>query len=299
MDSTDSQNVRAPAKINLGLEVLRRRDDGYHDINTVFATLDFGDDLLLRWRHDGRVVCGVEGDDGLEADERNLAVRAAMLLGRLVGTDAPGVEIVLRKRIPVGAGLGGGSSDAAAVLRALPRLWQVDVPANSLHSIALELGSDVPFFLHGGFARATSRGERLEPLHLRLPWTVLLVNPGIHVPTGWAYSTLGIRPDRVASDFVAALRQGLVEPATLSGALSNDFERSIFAAHPRLAALKREIASLGALFTSMSGSGATMYGLFDTPDAAAHAASSLGDERWVRVCRFTSIPPPDAAAESV
>ncbi len=269
--------LRAPAKINLGLEVLRRRPDGYHDINTIFAAVDLCDEIEMSLRSDGRILCRVEGDPTLENDERNLCVRALGHVQRQIGADAPGFDLLLRKNIPIGGGLGGGSSDAATVLRGAAELMG-DSPINApiLAEIALMLGSDVPFFLEGGVAAATSRGEILRPLMIDFPWHVLLVNPGIHVATPWAYATVGRTTERPASDLESILRAGVSDPERLRREMVNDFETGVFEAHPQLKRIKEGMYEAGADLALMSGSGATVFGLFRRMEAAAAAAGSLG-----------------------
>jgi 4-diphosphocytidyl-2-C-methyl-D-erythritol kinase len=278
-------HITAPAKINLGLEIIRRRADGFHDINTIFAAVDLCDDLHLRTRDDGRITCAVAGNDQLEADERNLCVRAAMALRDAVDNQQLGLDIELKKNIPIGAGLGGGSSDAAAVLRGAATLWNLSMDDSTLQSLALALGSDVPFFLHGGLAVATSRGERLTPLDLHLPFSLLLVNPGIHVSTPWAYKAVGRSGERAASDLSGILQQGLNDTAVLREKLVNDFEPAVFAEHPRLREIEEALYSAGALYAAMSGSGSTMLGLFASDEAARETARMFTEE-WVVVTQF-------------
>ncbi len=277
--------ITAPAKINLGLEVLRRRSDGYHDINTVFAAIDLCDEIRLSPRADGRVLCRVEGARELKAGEKNLCVRAARLLQHRDGAGERGIDITLVKRIPIGAGLGGGSSDAAAVLRGASLLWEIPIGADELMRMALELGSDVPFFLRGGTAHAALRGEQLTPVDLPLPYTVLLVNPGIHISTPWAYRTIGRTGERPATDLIEGLRQGVADPARLSSALVNDFEDGIFAEYPRLRKIKESLYSAGAVLALMSGSGSTMLGLFCDPNSAA-AAQGRFNAYWSTIAGF-------------
>lgn len=285
-DRADGELVlAAPAKVNLGLEVLRRRADGFHDINTLFAAVELHDDLHLRSRADGAILCTVEGNPDLPSDRSNLCVRAAEELRLKLGDPALGLDIMLRKRIPIGAGLGGGSSDAAGVLMGAASLWGADPDDAGLPEIAAALGSDVPFFLMGGTARAGSRGEILEPLRVDLPYGVLLVNPGIHIPTPWAYRAVGRSGERSASDLPALLRAGLADPSLLRQGVVNDFEPAIFAAYPVLLELKERLYGRGALFALMSGSGSTMFGLFATEVEAADAATGFPG-CWSAVTRF-------------
>lgn len=277
--------IQAPAKINLGLEILRRRADGYHDINTVFAAVGIFDEITLHRRADGLITCRVEGDPELEAGEDNLCVRAARALQAASADDSHGLDITLLKRIPMGAGLGGGSSDAAAVLAGAARLWNLRPEQGLLLDIAAGLGSDVPFFLRGGLAQAASRGEILAPVDLEFPYGVLLVNPGIHVPTPWAYRAVGRTGERPATDLVRHLRDAADDAGLLREHITNDFEAAVFAEHPVLPELKRRLYDAGAVLALMSGSGSTMFGLFSTVQAAEQAVPCFS-EYWTCATGF-------------
>jgi 4-diphosphocytidyl-2-C-methyl-D-erythritol kinase len=260
----------AYAKINIGLFVERKRPDGYHDLLTVFHRVDLSDTIQFHSADD----ISVDSDDpAAPGDESNLCHRAAATLHARTGGRA-GVRITLRKHIPVGAGLGGGSADAAAVLRHLPGYWGISVSEQELREIALGLGSDVPYFLGRGSALARGRGELLEYFDLQIPYTILLCNPGIHVATGWAYSQLRPRP-APTGDLRTALMEGLKEPEKLTAFLRNDFEAPVFAAYPAIADLKATILSRGAVYASMSGSGSSVFGFFRSPEAATGLAADL------------------------
>ncbi len=278
----------APAKINLGLEVLRRRPDGYHEINTLFATIDLVDRLQLTPREDGAVTCRIVGDEKLaaEGEEENLCSRAARRLFEEAGSSR-GVEIVLEKVIPTGAGLGGGSSDAAATLLGLRELFEIECNDARLREIGLELGSDIPFFINGGVALGRGQGEILTPVNVELPWHLLLVNPGIHVPTPKAYRLIGRSDERPGSDLVAKVRRGVDDPSTLPALMVNDFERPVFEEWPAIAAIHRRLAAQkGVLHAGMSGSGSTLFGLFAEQGEAVTAAREFG-EYFTHVGRFS------------
>ncbi|MBS1912203.1 MAG: 4-(cytidine 5'-diphospho)-2-C-methyl-D-erythritol kinase [Bacteroidetes bacterium] len=271
-------HLRAPAKINLGLEVIRRRPDGYHDINTVFATVDVCDRISLRPRLDGEITLRVSGNPELESGASNLCVRAAAALRQRLGNPRLGVDIVLEKHIPMGAGLGGGSSDAAAVLRGASELWGArELENGDLEEIGLQLGSDVPFFISGGIAHARGRGERLRPVAIALPYVALLVNPGIHISTPWAYARIARTGERAETDLVSLLERSAADPSVLSKELGNDFEPAAFETYPLLGAIKEALYRAGAQVALMSGSGATMFGLFGTLGQAQVAARSFAD----------------------
>jgi len=278
--------LRAPAKINLGLEVLRRRPDGFHDLNTLFATVGVEDTLTLLPNETGSVECRVEGNPALAAEPDNLVVRAARLVRERWGTPGLGVSIRLHKAIPAGAGLGGGSSDAAATLLGLRSLWNLTLDDADLLALAATLGSDVPFFIHGGLALGSGRGEVLEPIDASVPdWWVTLVNPGIHIPTPWAFGALDRREERQASNLRAALDCALLEPHSMPRLFVNDFEPPVFAAYPELAAIRQELYRNGALLALMSGSGSTLFGLFPGRSDAERAAIHFG-QYWCRVARM-------------
>lgn len=277
MTESNHVSLLAPAKINLGLEVLRRRTDGYHDINTLFVALDVGDRVDIRFRRDTSIVCDVDGADDIPTDERNLAVAALMRLKDELEFEG-GFDIRLKKEIPTGGGLGGGSSDAAAALRGAQLLIGADrVDDALLHRLARDLGADVPFFLYQGIALGSGIGTDLRPVQLPFPWTVLLVNPGVHVSTPWAFAELGRGENqRLPSDLAATLARGLEHPQELTVGIVNDFEEVVFGRYPRLNAVKETLVAAGAIFALMSGSGATMFGLFDTVEAARRARHELG-----------------------
>lgn len=270
----------APAKINLGLQVLRRREDGFHDLNTVFYRLPVGDRLLVGI--DGSTTISVQLRSTQDIPlEENLVYKAARLLQTTAGV-AQGAHIVLEKVIPSGAGLGGGSSDAASTLLALRELWQVDIDDAELHRLGAQLGSDVPFFLQTATAAvATGRGEILEPANVALPYYIVVVHPGIHVSTPWAYRQVSRTTEQPAVDFVSLLAQP--DPKQLRQFLVNDFEAVVFAEYPAVAVVRDTLYDEGAVLALLSGSGSAVFGLFET-DRAARRAAELFATETVFVC---------------
>jgi 4-diphosphocytidyl-2-C-methyl-D-erythritol kinase len=254
-------DVRAHAKINLGLRVTGKRADGYHDLETIFQTIALHDTLTFTPAESLTLTCDAPD---IPVDDTNLVLRAARAAGE------PPVAIGLRKRIPAGGGLGGGSSDAAATLRALGR---ADAET------ALSLGSDVPFFLLGGTAYATGRGERLVPLRSLAGIPLVLVFPPERVGTARAYAMLRRFSPPLGVERVRAM----VEDDLLAHAteLINDFEEPVFAALPHLAAIKTRLYELGAAWAGMSGSGSTMVGAFRDAGARDAALARLRDVRAV------------------
>ncbi|MEX2189753.1 MAG: 4-(cytidine 5'-diphospho)-2-C-methyl-D-erythritol kinase [Bacteroidota bacterium] len=265
--------TRAYGKINLGLRILRKRSDGYHDIETVFHLIDLFDELSFRL-HERDIILNSTASQ-LPTDSSNLCIRAAHLLRDLTGIQE-GVEIVLKKNIPMGAGLGGGSADAAATLLTLTRLWNLEISPKELHTLAASLGSDVPFFLVGNTAYAISRGERLEPMTLRLPYWIVLVTPPVHVSTAWAYKMLGRDEHAVPlAGFKSILLEHANDQELLSRTLINDFERVVFEIHPEIREIKETMLSEGAEVALMSGSGSSVFGLTKSEAIAGRLVSRL------------------------
>ena len=267
--------IRAYAKINLGLHVLGKRTDGYHNIETVFRLIDLYDELEIVQADEGTHF--TSNNPELKEDNTNLCVRAANLLRDLTGTHT-GVEISLKKRIPIGAGLGGGSSDAAAALRGIAKLWSLEISQSELQTISASLGSDVPFFFVGETAYATGRGEILEPLTLQIPYTILVVTPKIHVSTSWAYSELKPIAGQRKLDLKALLRDRISDHAALRSQLVNDFEEPVFRTYPEIRTLKESLLNAGAIHAIMSGSGSSVFALFEDSVRAAKAQKVFSDE---------------------
>jgi 4-diphosphocytidyl-2-C-methyl-D-erythritol kinase len=251
-----SSVYRAYAKINLGLRIRRKRDDGYHDIETIFHRIDLYDELVIRPSESIRVT---SSDPSAPGGPENIAHRAATMVQQTLQVTA-GADIAIAKRIPVGAGLGGGSSDAAVVLQQLPQHWGGTIPHEELRSLALSLGSDVPYFLQRGSASARGRGEQLEYFILDIPFAILLCNPGIHVSTPWAYQH--VHPSRDPIDLRTAIARGLDDPQYLSRAIVNDFEPVVFREYPAVKSIKETMLAGGAVFSLMSGSGSSVYGFY-------------------------------------
>lgn len=267
--------VRAYAKINLGLHVLGKRPDGYHTIETVFRLVNLYDEIEILQNETG--IHFTTNSPDLSNDSSNLCVQAANLLRDLTGSHT-GVEITLTKRIPIGAGLGGGSSDAAAVIKGLTKLWSLDISRDELQTVCATLGSDVPFFFTGMTAFATGRGEILESFDLRIPYTILLVTPKIHISTAWAYSQLHPNPGAKRPDLRAVLEEGMGNPQRLQNDLSNDFEEPVFKHYPGIATIKAMLLSEGAACALMSGSGSSVFGLYADQAVARILAQRLSSE---------------------
>jgi 4-diphosphocytidyl-2-C-methyl-D-erythritol kinase len=269
------------AKINLTLEVLARRADGYHELASVVQTVALADTIALAPAPDGSRTLDCDMPD--LAGAANLALRAAEALADVV-PGAGGVALELRKEIPAQAGLGGGSSDAATVLLALVRLWGASLTDDELRALAARLGSDVPFFLTGGTARIRGRGDVVEPLPDVVPCWLVMLKPPVSVPTAAAFGALapadfgdGKATERLASGML----QG--RPVAFE-ALTNSFEMSVERDYPAVAAGRTALAAAGARVVRLSGSGPTLFAPFDQLDAAARVwrvAASAGHDVWL------------------
>jgi 4-diphosphocytidyl-2-C-methyl-D-erythritol kinase len=264
-------NLRAYAKINIGLRVLGKRPDGYHNIETIFHEIDLSDELSVD-RAD--VISLTTSSSNVPSDSRNLCILAAEAIrARVKSRD--GATITLKKNIPVGAGLGGGSSDAAAVLVALNKLWNAGLDRKDLLSIASTLGSDVPFFIRGGSAFGTSRGEVLDYFDLKIPFWVATVTPPIHVSTSWAYSRVKPRRQKEFGNLRALVEGGIADASKLTATVLNDFEDSVFEVQPEIGKIKETLKASGALFALMSGSGSSVFGFFNDEDSARKAIKAF------------------------
>ena len=271
-----SLTLAANAKINLGLRIVGRRPDpsgqtsrtgGYHLLHTLFQEIDFGDELTLTDQPSGKIRLDVTGvaAGAVPTSEQNLCVQATRLFKERAG-GGNGVHIRLEKRIPAGAGLGGGSSDAAAVLRGLNQLWQTGMPAGELERLAERLGADVPFFIRGGLQLAEGIGELLTPLEHELPFAIVLVIPPFGVDTAWAYRQFASRHSFPPSP---AFDELITQGPTPWEVFTNDFEEVVFPRYGQLAEIKQGLLEAGAVHTGLSGSGSAVYGLFEGPPPAA------------------------------
>ena len=243
------------AKINIGLDIVARRSDGYHDIETLFVPVpELADVLEIVFAEEAKMV-----QYGLEYDgepEDNLCFRAFRLLQKEKGIG--NVEIHLYKKIPVGAGFGGGSADCAFTLLALDSLFNLGLSKEELADYAATLGSDCPFFIYNRPMIASGRGEILKPCKIDLSgYRIELATPDIHVSTREAYSK--VVPAQPETPLAARLARPIGQ---WRGSVKNDFEPSVFAAHPSLVAIKEDFYSRGAVYASLSGSGAALYGIF-------------------------------------
>lgn len=278
------QTRRAPAKINLGLHVLRRRPDGFHDLATVFQRIPWEDELAARPASDERIALTCS-DPALPTDDDNLVVRAARVLAGACDVER-GARLRLEKHLPAGAGLGGGSSDAAAALRLLSDFWSLDATDETLRKLAARLGSDVPFFLGAPAAYATGRGDVLHPMRdYRLPFPLVVAVPDVAVSTPDAYRLVApSNQDR--PDLRAVVRSN--DPARWRRELTNDFEEPVVEAYPVIGAVRAALRESGAAYAALSGSGSAVFGVFEGNAAARTAARQLAERDDVRAARFFS-----------
>ena len=283
--------ISAFAKINLRLHILGKRPDGFHELRTIFQTISLHDELHLRPSRTPKISLTIAGNPALSSEpiEKNLVYRAVDTLRRELKIRG-GVEIELKKTIPAGRGLGGGSSDAAAALLGYLRLTKKKLPTSRLMTIAASLGADVPFFLHGGRALGVNKGDEIYPLADVSKQHLLIVSPReIHVPTPDAYRWLKAKPLTLTN---SAANSKLFEFCALcwsaqGSGLSNDFERPVFRRHPRLDQIKRDLLHRGAAEASLAGSGSAVFGVFPSPAMARRAAVGFPHDQTF-VCETVS-----------
>jgi 4-diphosphocytidyl-2-C-methyl-D-erythritol kinase len=302
-----SRTLRAPAKINLGLRLMGVREDGYHTLESVFAPIEIWDELELEiLPGEPRIDLEIEAPDpdqmppalsAVTGGPDNLVVRAAAAFRKETGLEGR-IQIRLRKRIPAGGGLGGGSSDAAAVLRGLASLFDGEVADERLHTLGLSLGADVPFFLSPTPALVTGIGEKIEPLAGLPELDLVIANPGISLATAEVYHAAdALRSALTESEPGSTMRAisrlcgetGDLAPA-LGDLLINDLEPAARRLCPPVARLMKRLEEAGAIGVSMSGSGSTVFGIFESVDRASRAAevlrASVSGGSWIRVTRI-------------
>ena len=252
------QNYTSHAKINLGLQVLNKREDGYHNLHSLFMEIDLADELSFR--EASELKLGIEGAD-LPLDENNLITKAYRLIQSKVEDIQSEYSIHLKKKIPIGGGLGGGSSNAATVLTTLNQLWELNLTEDELENMSKSLGADVPFFIRGGIQLIEGIGDLLSPIDPAPMKNLqfILVVPPIHVSTPWAYSALNktLQPDKSRPKFAPLSRPMNWE------LFDNDFEPIIYETYPEIRETKVNLQKAGALYAGLSGSGSTVFGVFD------------------------------------
>ena len=265
---------KAYAKINLGLKVRGRRPDGYHEILSMVQCVDLADVLYFEPASSDQLTCSLES---LSTGPDNLVCRAVDAFRTRLNRPPQSFRIHLEKNIPIGAGLGGGSTDAAAVLRALNRFYDQPFSNADIRQIAATLGSDIPFLVEGGTALMRGRGEILEALSWQGEVFYVLAYPEVEISTAWAYNQLGtiLTENTPYFNFIVSLSGGCVDHNRLFEVLENDFTPAVERAYPIVAELRSQLDQAGARATSMSGSGSTVYGVFDDRTTASQAQSAL------------------------
>ena len=267
-------SFRTPAKVNLGLHILGKREDGFHELETLFQMVNWFDEIKIECLSRGlELVCD---QPDIPHDEGNLAIKAAQILQTQFPDRCKGARIYLSKNIPHGAGLGGGSGNAAGVLLGLNFLWDLKLKRQDLILIASELGSDVPFFLFSPCAIGRGRGEILESVNSSIKFYILMVYPGFSVSTALVYEKLKLKLTKRQNN-ISILKNFLLqsEYAQLGAVWSNDLEPIVFQEHPGLPEIKKGMLALGAKGALLSGSGSTVFGIFDNPEIAKNAYAQL------------------------
>ncbi|MEK9141129.1 MAG: 4-(cytidine 5'-diphospho)-2-C-methyl-D-erythritol kinase [Nitrospirota bacterium] len=280
-----SITVFAPAKINLVLRILDRRPDGYHNLWSLMQIVQLEDELSISLSDKHSAITLRCDDPSLGTDPSNLVYRAAAAVREHSGR-AVGLDLMLAKRIPMGAGLGGGSSDAAATIIGLNQLLNLGWSMEEMAHVGQTLGSDVPFFFFAPSAIVGGRGEKVAPVRIKGQRWVVLVNPGFPVETKWAYQQLSVSRTGVRSISEVHAALGNASELAWENVLQlaeNDFETAVFKAHPVLHGIKQKLLGEGAEAALLSGSGATVFGVFRDETSARQARSSLQTESHLKV----------------
>jgi len=259
-----SLSLPSYAKVNFGLYITGKREDGYHEISTILAQISLKDVVELRNPEASKITFTCD-DPGIPADASNLCVKAAELLRDEMDLKR-GTAISLKKVVPTGAGLGGGSSNAAVVLLGLNRLWNLQLGSTQLCDMGVKLGADVPFFIKGGTAVAQGIGEILTPIDMKLDGHILIIFPGIEISTRWAYGQLNLDLTKKEKNLTLKTFKSINFNNVES--LQNEFESVVFEKYPQLAVIKEKMYECGAFFASMSGSGSAMFGIFNRYEQA-------------------------------
>jgi 4-diphosphocytidyl-2-C-methyl-D-erythritol kinase len=260
--------TNAPAKINVGLRILSKRKDGFHNLETIFYPVKLHDKIAVKIRkisddtRSHKISVKTDSKEKILGKSNICYKTAELFLAQFKIAGSYNIDISIKKNIPTGAGLGGGSSDAAAVLKILFKHFRIDVHIKEIIRLALITGSDVPFFLLGKAAYAAGRGEKLTALPgFKIKGKILIVNPGIHISTPWAFKSLGLKETK--RKLLHRIRK--YSPSS-NELMINDFERIVFKKYPEVEKIKYEMLAFGAEYSLMSGSGSTVYGVFSSKD---------------------------------
>ena len=265
----NSITLKSHAKVNIGLRVLDQREDGYHNIHTIFQELAFHDTVTISKTHDGYELSS--NDKNFPTDSSNTCSKAYVAV-KVHYPDVAGIKIHVKKEIPQGSGLGGGSSNGATTLKGMNELYGLGLSNDELTELSLQVGADVPFFIHGGTQLGEGIGEQLTQLDIELPQSILVIIPGMHISTKWAYSRLR---KKLETGGKAPNFAGLIERSEIPFQFfENDFEKIVFSTYPEIGLIKDQLLANKARFASLSGSGSAVFGLFDD-DADARSAELL------------------------
>jgi len=274
--------MKAYAKVNLSLNILEELPDGYHTISTVMQSVDLSDELEFIVSKKRLVV---RCDDRLiPSGKDNLVYKAADIL-RKKANIAAGATIIITKRIPAGGGLGGGSADAACALMHLNKMWNINMTFDDLSKLASEIGMDVPFFIYGGTAHCTGKGEIIAPVASPSQFDIVIAKPGIHVSTKEAYAEAGCNPLGLETKrCLEAIDENNIKK--IADTLHNDFERSVIKKHPKIQTIKDICLANGALGTVMSGSGSSVFCICEDAATAIRISKTLLEKGiWARACK--------------
>lgn len=275
--------IKAPAKINIGLKVLSKREDGFHNLSTLFYPInDLYDTLIFEKSNYFSFLCDAEN---IPKDNSNLIVKAKNIL-EIETNKKINVMIKLIKRIPTEAGLGGGSSDAATTLISLNEMFSLGLNYEKLITLSLKLGSDVPFFIKPKPSIGKSRGEILEPIELEIQEPILIVNPKIKVSTKEAFSE--IQPFNSEIDYQSLISNGKIDYQLLKEKVTNDFEKNIFSHYPDIKNIKNIMLENGALFSLMTGTGSTVFGIFNNVEDAEKVVQLFPKNYFTFISNYSS-----------
>jgi 4-diphosphocytidyl-2-C-methyl-D-erythritol kinase len=254
--------VKSPAKINIGLNIINKRNDGFHALETIFYPINLFDEI--RFTKSDKFSFS-SNDENLNKEKTNLIIKAKESLEKHCNIQLH-LKVFLDKHIPIGAGLGGGSSNAASTLLALVKLFNLEIDSETIGKLALNLGSDVPIFLNPVPSFAESRGEVLIPIDFKLDKYLLIVNPGIHVATKWAFGL--IKPNQPKESLKSFIGKSKINIDDIMKIASNDFEKIVFEQFPEIKEIKEKILHFGANYSMMTGTGSTIWAMFDDEESA-------------------------------
>jgi 4-diphosphocytidyl-2-C-methyl-D-erythritol kinase len=264
--------VKSYAKINIGLTVVRKRPDGYHDIESIFYPINLHDDIEISESDSFKFECNVKEIENTE----NLIIKTIKLI-ESESEQKFNVKIKLIKKIPLGAGLGGGSSNAAAIITSLNSLYNLGLSSKEQIKIAEKIGSDVLFFLNSKPALVTSKGEIIKPINLRIDFPILIINPNINISTKWAYEN--VKPSGKERILEKIIKNDYLNIYKWRNEIQNDFEEIVFKNYPQIEDIKNKLYESGAIFSLMTGTGSTVFGIFEDLQAA-EKAKNLFDKNY-------------------